>query len=514
MKVLIVDDEEHVREGIEFSITWEKFGVKERLLADNGIEALDLIRLHHPAVVFCDMKMPVMNGIELLEKIREEEFNTQVIVVSGYSDFEFTRAAIKANGIDYILKPIRRKEMEEAMQRAVDAWNKLEEGKQEEARLGAIVRKADALLDEEKLVVLAKGDRSSINAVKKMFGKIGLPESSLNIVMILPKNRLDIVSNRFMMDDQLFFFAINNIVLDAMGKDRPYYLCRLDEYQWLLVTAIQGKDLAVYLNRVRRAWKDTLGLEVLAGECKQLYALENISEGVGEARKELLNSNVFSGKPEATGNAGAEKGGMKNYLLLLKNAIETGNKHLVSEIVKSYADSLCAAGVLPLKELQLCSMEANLMLGRLIAKQKETLPILYLPLWISDLNEWKKMLVQQIWILMEIMSKQPSPGYGGIEEIRDYLHAHFEEEISLTVLSEKFHFSPQYISKKFKETCHSTIITYVTELRIGKAKTLLRNTQLSVSEIASQVGYADENYFSKAFKKQVGVSPLLYRKTD
>ncbi|UUZ81280.1 helix-turn-helix transcriptional regulator [Paenibacillus sp. P26] len=80
------------------------------------------------------------------------------------------------------------------------------------------------------------------------------------------------------------------------------------------------------------------------------------------------------------------------------------------------------------------------------------------------------------------------------------------------MLSEKFHFSPQYIAKKFKELYNTTVMTYLTEPRMEKAKSLLIHTEMPVSEMAATLGYADENYFGKVFKKQTGSSPLQYRK--
>lgn len=157
MNVLIVDDEEHVREAIDLSVDWEKFGVTGRYMAENGIEALECLKTYKPAVMFCDMRMPQMNGIELLQKIKEEGYDTHVIVISGYDDFEYTRATIKAKGVDYILKPFRRKDVEDALQKAIQVWKEHSDSKQTEMERGYMVRKADALLDEKSLPPTSAG---------------------------------------------------------------------------------------------------------------------------------------------------------------------------------------------------------------------------------------------------------------------------------------------------------------------------------------------------------------------
>ncbi|WP_239614682.1 response regulator [Cohnella mopanensis] len=515
MKILIVDDEQHVREGIELSISTEKFGITDIFMAENGIEALELIKVHKPAVVFCDMKMPMMNGIELLQQIREIHSNTQVIVISGYSDFEYTRATIKANGVDYILKPFHRKELEEALQKAVNAWNDLESIKQSETERGHLIRKADALLDEKKLASFVRGESLLTDAVRRIFNKLGLPEQALSISVILPRKRMDIVGSRFEMDEELFFFAVDNIAQDAIG-DCTGYLCRLDEYQWLMIlsdgaASRKGIDLSMQLERVRRAWKQTLGLEVLIGQCARACDLAGLGQAVGEAKQELLGCDVLPGKSKASTASPQEVPPFMNQQFLLQKAIETRNKRFVLDIIGKYAEGLRQQGKLTLKELQICSLEANLLLSRLTAKHSGMSPTPHLALWISDLEEWEKMLLQQFWIVLEA-TNTAFHGSQEIETIRDYLTRYFHEDISFATLSEKFHLSPQYISKRFKETYNTTIISYLTELKIEKAKALLSNTNSAVSQIANQLGYVDENYFSKVFKKQTGMSPLHFRK--
>ncbi|WP_165972348.1 response regulator transcription factor [Paenibacillus piri] len=519
MNVLIVDDEEHVREGIDLSIDWETFGVTGRYMAENGLEALEMMKTHRPAVMFCDMKMPVMNGIELLQKIREEGFDTHVIVISGYDDFEYTRATIKANGVDYILKPFRRKDVEEALHKALQVWKQRSDSKQSEAEREYVVRKADALLDGKKLASYVQGDIPLTAAVRKIFDKIGLSGQMLKIALILPKNRINIVERRFMMDDDLFSFSVENIAQYALGNQFSHYFCKLDDYQWLLLmgsghSGMNGGNYNFHLERLKRAWQQTLQLDVLIGESKALSDLAHIHDVIGEAKNALLNGNVIAGAPERAGSVVSDLPALTDQQFLLKKAIEAGNKSFAAEILRKHVNAIRQRGTLQLKELQVCTMEANLLLSRW--KQSAASPAgdaqaPSLPLWINNIDEWEQVLVNQVQLLIESLNPQASAGRG-MEEIKDYLDNHFHEEISLTLLAEHFHFSPQYISKKFKDTYQITIVAYLTDIRMERAKALLANTTQSVSDIANQLGYEDENYFSKVFKKQFGVSPYPYRK--
>ncbi|UUZ81282.1 response regulator [Paenibacillus sp. P26] len=232
MKILIADDEEHVREGIELAVDWGKFGVTERLMAEDGRQALKLIRSHQPAVLFCDMSMPGMDGTELLRLLREEGWDTQVIVVSGYDAFQYTRAAIRASGVDYLLKPFRKSDLEQALERAVAAWRERESHLQEKRETGYRLRQADALLDEQKLAAYFKGEAAFSEAIRGIFYKVGLQAERIRAALVLPRNRMGLVDRRFFGDGELFVFAVNNIAHETLKPYGSHYLCRLDDYQW------------------------------------------------------------------------------------------------------------------------------------------------------------------------------------------------------------------------------------------------------------------------------------------
>lgn len=519
MKVLIVDDEEHVREGIELAVDWEKFGVAERLQAEDGAQALELIRLHKPAVMFCDMSMPGMDGMELLRRLREEGWDTQVIVVSGYDDFQYTRAAIRANGLDYLLKPFSKRDLEQVLEQAVASWREREESLEEERETGFRIKRADALVDEQKLAAYLRGETAFHEGVRGLLYKVGLPAERLWTALVLPSNRTDLVDRRFRGDRELFVFAVNNILHETLRVCGVHYLCRLDDYQWVLLTALpkeyQGApEFRRCMDKAASAWRETLGLETLMGICDAPADAAGIQGAVAKARSTLLKSDIWKGaRPD---HLRGELPRLTDQQLVLQSTLDTGKKAYAADIIRAYADSLRRRGSLRLKELQACTVEANLLLeraGRKLQTGKSAADLM-MPLWICDLHEWETTFIRHWWALMEEQGEERRDGMGnsGIEAIREYIQGHFQEDLSLSLLSERFHFSPQYIAKKFKELYNTTVMTYLTEIRMEKAQSLLRFTDKPVSEIANSLGYDDENYFGKVFKKHQGVSPLQFRK--
>ncbi|MCM3068201.1 response regulator [Priestia flexa] len=106
MKALIVDDEKNVRKVMRQLGEWESVGINEVLEATNGIEALEIIEKEKPGVIFTDIKMPKMSGLQLIERLNQHSYTGKVILVTGYDDYTFMRKAIQLNSFDYLLKPI------------------------------------------------------------------------------------------------------------------------------------------------------------------------------------------------------------------------------------------------------------------------------------------------------------------------------------------------------------------------------------------------------------------------
>lgn len=518
MKVLLVDDEEHVREGITLAVDWRKFGVTEVLEAEDGRQALALAREHKPAVMFCDMNMPGMDGVALLRSLRRESLKTQVIVVSGYDHFAYTHAALMAKGVDYLLKPFRKKDLEQALTRAVTAWREQESSEEEENHSGFRIRQAEDLLDEHKLAGYLKGEFAFHEGIRHIFARRGLPAGSVTAAMLLPSNRSDIQYRRFQGDVELFAFALHNIAHEVLEPYNPYYLCRLDDEQWVLLTfwgssGMMPSKQKFYIEKLAQCWLDTLGLKMLIGIHEGEAGAETLPQAIAGARAALLMCDVISGVPQRKDDA-TKLPSLAERRIFLETALQRKDKAYVAEIVRSFAQELKDRGTLRLKDLQGYTYEANLLLEKAYRDRPSdnNAAVSFMPLWIADIDEWQR-LFAEAWCSLIDRSGGGFP-IRSIEAIHEYITLHFQEDISLAMLSRKFNFNPWYIARKFKETYGTTIITYLTELRVERAKSLLVGTNISVSEMAGLLGYTDENYFGKVFKKQTGLSPLQFRKEN
>ncbi|MFU1795232.1 response regulator transcription factor [Paenibacillus azoreducens] len=510
MKVLIVDDEQHVRESVELSIDWSKYDITEIFMAEDGAEALGIVRREDPELIICDMSMPRMDGIAFLEALREEGWNAQVIVLSGYQEFRYARATLLANGVDYLLKPFKISDLDKTVSRAVESIIESKQNESEEWRKNHQVHEANTLLNEQKMVTYLQSEAANHEGVRQLLSEAGFPLEGFYVLLFLPRNGAAVIDRYFMGDETLFQFSVRNIIRDILKPLAHYYFFRIDSFLCILTQGdVSAAEMEYYRRKLEESWLAAIKIETFSGFSKQKYSYTDILAGVKEAKKEILKSNVLGGHQMLVDQRKILTFMDKELLVL--EALKKQDKEYLEELIHSFVKELRERGYLSLKELQHYSIEINLLIMRISRQLEQEHHIEPLSLWLSDLDEWEKALTHIFWLMIESEGENLS-SLRSIHAIRHYIESHLNENINLTFLADKFYFSPQYISKKFKETYDTTIMNYLTRLRMDKAKSLLSHSDLSILEISQIVGYEDDNYFGKVFRKHAGESPSQYRK--
>ena len=158
MKALIVDDEKHVREGIKILADWEQNGIREIYEAGNGEEAIQFIQNIRPEIIFSDMKMPKMDGTQLLEWIKENQPNSKTIVVTGYDDYHYMRKAIHFGSSDYLLKPIEPEILNQTLEKAVNEWKKEEADRKRKESSSLLINEMTPVYRDRKLTQLVNSE--------------------------------------------------------------------------------------------------------------------------------------------------------------------------------------------------------------------------------------------------------------------------------------------------------------------------------------------------------------------
>lgn len=511
MKLLIVDDEEHVREGVELAIDWQKYGFHRILTAEDGYEAIELVRRENPDLIICDMGMPRMDGPQFLKLLRQEGWTAKVIVLSGYQEFRYARAALLANGVDYLLKPFKIDDLDQTVAKAVESIQQIRQLQAEEIYRNYRLKEADTLFHEQRMAAFLQNEPIDEKGMLQLFQDVGLTDKPFCVLVFLPTNADAVIEQRYLGDESLFLFSVKNVLRDIIQHLGPSYCFAYESfYIVLLQSELRASELEFYRSRIADSWEQSLKLRTISGICKHPSTVGQLHAALKMAQTEILHTNIFQPDHKLEQQATPYLRFMDNEILLLE-AIRHRNKDQVRDVIRRFADALRSKPYVPVKELQHYSVEANLLIVRINNQLRAPYPVESMPLWLSDLREWEHTAVSIFQSMIDHASEDAST-VQTISAVKHYIADHLNEEITLSSLAETFHFSPQYLSKRFKEMYQMTVIQYVTKLRMEKAEALLKQTDLPVQEIARIIGYEDDNYFGKVFRKYYGASPTQYRK--
>lgn len=376
MKALIVDDEKNVRKVMRQLGEWESVGINEVLEATNGIEALEIIEKEKPGVIFTDIKMPKMSGLQLIERLNQHSYRGKVILVTGYDDYTFMRKAIQLNSFDYLLKPIDPEAFQQVLTKVVDSLEAEQEENEE------ILAEAKKLRHSQLMTSLCLNEGTDTAFLHSIIPEA--EEIDFTLLYFYQGHQPDPCINELSNELQ----ARNMGATFTFQGEENLYIVLTAKHQWVYVERWISENISIPIRLVQDSFS----------------SFNQIPE-------------VFHG-----------------LLTALK-----GNQY------------------------------------RAIRQ-------------VDELEALKRM-----------------------QEIVAYVEDYYMEDISLQKLSKMFFLTREHISRKFKKETGMTLSKYVTNLRVRQAKQWLLETAETIHSISLMLGYQDEKYFSKLFKKVVGLTPFEYR---
>lgn len=454
-QVLIVDDESSVIQSLMEMIPWEELGLEVAATALNSQDALQLAKREHFDIALLDIRMPGGSGLELCEKLKQENMQLQVIIISGYAEFAYAEKAIQYGVIGYCLKPLEETQIIRYLRRA--AQN--------------LCQANHMLMYEEIMELLESGDSGKI---KDSLERLGL------------------------MDDSYYIAA-------SFGDKKVGYLAkrgvaiRLGKRQWGYLLRDRPSELAFM------EWGQDTGWQGI-GWLKEPVAAAGIYAALEECA--VMSCQFFVDKADRI-CCNIEEG-MENRWLddIVCAPNESSRRDMILQILEK-----SKKGQLPdmtaRDAMRLCNMILTLP-GLL---RTEDYYIYSLEQLVAEYGTLENMLDMLGERLKNNDSKEPEGAYGfsTFMQLIRYVNANYREGISLSSAAEALHISPNYISQLFKKETGVNFVHYINQKRLEDAKKLLNATQKPVTEIAVEVGFNDYFYFMKTFKKIVGVTPGQYR---
>lgn len=376
VKALIVDDEFNVRDVIRHLGQWETHGITKLLEAKNGHEAKSLIEKERPEIIFTDVKMPGMGGIELIEWLDSISYPGKVIFITGYNDYSYMRKAIQHSSFDYLLKPIEYEAFNHTLEKSVQAWK-------DDFEHAEVLEDVKKLRRNQLATAICLGDRSDSISLAEF-----LPESEGYMLTLLSFYQMHNPDHYIeKLSDELTDRKLGNAF--SLQTDLNLCLVITIRDQWLSVEEWISQEFDIPVRLVTE---------------EQVETLSDIRTSFQALQKKLEEQNFRS-------------------------------IHRLDEI-----------------------------------------------------DAARRM-----------------------EDMVSYVDMYYMEDLSLEKLSNVFFLSREHISRKYKQETGMTLSKYITELRISQAKSWLKQKDKSIYSISTMLGYQDEIYFSKLFKKVVGMTPFEFR---
>jgi two-component system response regulator YesN len=489
LKAVVFDDEYIVCQGLSRMIDWQRFGVELVGTAGDGLAALQLFREQRPDIVLTDIRMPGMDGLQLIETVADEAKDTMFIVLSGFNEFEYVRRAIGLGVVDYLEKPITVQKIEEAMTKTLERIKKQRAFSEMKSDLEA---SREQLLEKATLDLLLAGDKA-LEKWKQQYGarwsdvcgvsvlafaaeRLKWPESdAFRIVDVTNgEEKLSVVFHYALPSDELWGFLVSEETNGSVFASGGTYKALAD-------APVSCKEAQRAL-RYGRFLEESgwVRIEDIVGDDKQPEDLTRQEEAVlfalrtgdkAELRRSLDELQIWMEEQKLD----PDKAEREMIRLI----------YLALEVLKETGGSVGELGDIAHQELNRMHTREE-MFGWLHSKLAAML------LWLSDARRSTK--------------------HAAVEKALAYMEHRFGQDISLQEIAEHVGLNATYFSLLFKEEMGISYIKHLTNRRMEQAKVLLRSGML-VSDVSEKVGYLTYRHFTETFKKQTGLTPKQYRES-
>lgn len=512
--VLTVDDERFFHAGLDKLINWEELQCIRIGEAYNGFEALELVTELRPDVIITDIRMPGMDGLQLIEKVKGiADYLPDWIILSGYDSFSYARKAMQYGVQNYLLKPVDETELIENLRRIIakrssalpeTQYDRTERQLMLSALIGRMISpdpEPDMLNRAESLL----GAMSGIRYIQVIFHKPGngmKPETLL-------RNSLESIcgserSQRVCVIGDGHFGIVHaegaapGSVIELVS--RLHFLCSRDQPGMELYISV-GKmveNLAQLFDSYRSS-QHAMNVNVMKN--RQPFVLADDEPAAGDTLeyRSARTMMFFSDLVESIGNGDREQ--LEQNLEVVFDWVRRENPS--QDSMRIWLNSLFI-------DISRIILELD---GRLDDKMqgfyRESVSgeDFFIGDFFTEIRLFCNYCLEQISELKKINRS------GIVKLVSEYIRTHYQEQLSLREIGEHFSVNPVYLGRLLKDSLGMPFKQYLAEIRVAEAKKLLSRTDLRVYEVAASVGYQDCDYFSRQFSRIIGQSPGSYKRS-
>lgn len=526
-RIILIDDEPLILAGIASLINWEEHDCRIVGKATNGPEAIDLILDARPDIVITDIRMPVMNGLELIEACREKKCEFAFIFLTNLEDFQLAKQAVHLGAIDYLVKlDLRPETLIQSLDKAKEHCSRMESHHKKEL-YNLLLKDSQEQIERNYFSqLILHGADSPLPSDPDIAFRY--PHPYLILFQMKPEQIL------FGQTDTYDFQFISSQLLDVVSRIAVRYFFShsiLAPEKDMVVLIASPKDesdneksLSDFCAKINVALSTYFGLTALFGISQKKTELSRLSEGYYEAKSALEHCYYDSAlpiafyKPKESKALPGEREFNINFLkktmsaAVLENESEDLRKIFLelSQLFTQYkpnktqAVSACINIYTYLHDLlQNEISETNAFPYSIdIARQLALLGSL------DDILVWLDSFCEKVCSLLADRKENRCDRL--VYMAKRYIHEHYKEKLTLSDIAEHLKISSGHLSSTFSRYMNRTVSDYIAEVKVEHAKELIDSGQFLIYEIADQLGFENAYYFSKVFKKVTGMSPKSY----
>lgn len=518
-RVIIADDESMIRNGLRETVEWDALGLELCGEAADGREALKLAGQNKPHILITDIKMPGMNGIELIKEIKKQDSDIKVIILSAFSDYVYLKEAILSGAENYLLKPI---DNEELTQTLVSTVSNIEQEifQNITQHQGVELLRANTL---NRLITQSISPREFKE--KRLFLGIDLNAHSYQCAVLTTnfKEAQDSPSG----DGHTGLYAIQNIC-SKLIKNFGLSFFAPDGRIVILFCINDNATIRSSVNDILKGVEknvlESLAISLTAGVGICVNCVEDIWKSYSSAVK-CLEYGMFV---EDNGIICYDRIGSlinrDDYVIdinyeHLNNLFRLGKKEEFFSCTDEIFAKMMAAYAVPIDyvrnfviRLAIRIIDAFMDLNINPADASAVMEIKYAELLsfrkLSDFKQWFRRICEKMF---DDLKKQKKVNNHLIKNVIVYIENNYTERLTLKHVAAVFYVNTSYLGHLFKREMGESFTDYINKYRIKKAQALLSDSALKAYAIAEQVGYTDYRYFLKIFKKITGVNPTAIR---
>ena len=550
-RLLVVDDEPIITDSLCEMFTDMKEPEFDVCKAYCGGEALNALRRTPIDIVLTDICMPDMTGIEVHNEICRNWPGCKVIFLTGFSDFEFIRSAVRNNSVDYILKT----ENDEAILQAVmKAIGQIEEERSKELLLEKArvsIEKATPILQERYLLDLVNGLEDTPFNKRTQFSELNIPlNPEMPVMLMLGKidhwpdtldiaGRMKAVYGMKDIADRNFTSKIHSVAV-VYDRSRVIWMIqpRAGCASGPATPAWEGFTLYIQeaMDALQHAYRELYKIPVSFVSTEEPVEWTDIPGRLDLLKHSLDKASGISGEILLIGETGstAEAGAEEAWKLEGEARARAGLKR-VNDLEDLLEGGHREEFMLQFDRLMASAYDKNFLssfLNREIFFRVSSLFMAHINRWklydkltphisldrmldMRNFSDWDEIKAYFVSLAGCIFKQKDSDSLSNMNRIfvfiKDYTERNLDGDLSLTRFAELLHFHPFYLSRLFKQVTGKSFSEYIGELKFQKASELLKQSELKVNEIAELLGFETASYFTRFFKKYSSLSPQEYR---